>query len=72
VVTIGQSATARAYAETIGANGSCTCTTSKRSRANAREIRVIDRGVSTMFDSEPFAGTITDRPTGMTYSGGRS
>ena len=29
-----------------------------------------ERGLSTMFGSEPFAGTITDRPTGITFGGG--
>ena len=33
-------------------------------------MRLIERGESTMFGSDPFAGTTTERPTGIT-SGGR-
>ena len=32
-------------------------------------MRPIERGESTMFGSEPFAGTTTERPTGMIPSG---
>src|SRR5438045_9414559 len=35
-------------------------------------MRKIERGLRTMFGSEPFAGTITERPTGMTSCGGTS
>ena len=31
--------------------------------------RPIDRGESTMFGSDPFAGTTTERPTGMIPAG---
>ena len=34
-------------------------------RRSARRMRAIERGESTMFGSEPFAGTTTERPTGM-------
>ena len=33
-------------------------------------MRKNERGLRTMFGSEPFAGTITDRPTGITFAGG--
>ena len=33
--------------------------------------RATDDGLRTMFGSDPFAGTITDRPTGSTSGGGR-
>ena len=53
-----------------GVIGSCRWSTSNRSRSSTRRTRKIDRGLSTMFGSEPFAGTITDRPTGITFAGG--
>jgi hypothetical protein len=34
-------------------------------------MRTIDCGLRMMFGSEAFAGTITERPTEITYSGGR-
>jgi hypothetical protein len=40
--------------------------TSKRSSAKIRRIRSIAGGERMMFGSEAFAGTITDRPTGIT------
>ncbi len=66
VVTSGASARVSAYAETSGANGSWTWMTSKRSRSKARAMRRIDCGVMTMFESDPFAGTMTERPMGIT------
>ena len=45
--------------------------TSKRSRFSAPWTRGIAEGLSTMFGSAPFAGTITERPTGITSAGGR-
>ena len=53
-----------------GVIGSCRWRTSKRSRSSVRWMRKYARGESTMFGSEPFAGTITERPTGMTFAGG--
>ena len=53
-----------------GVIGSWRCSTSKRSRSSTRRTRKIDLGLRTMLGSEPFAGTITDRPTGMTFAGG--
>ena len=35
-----------------------------------RRIRRIERGLRMMFGSEPLAGTITERPTGITSGGG--
>jgi hypothetical protein len=66
VATTGHSATASAKAERIGASGSCTWTTSKRSRARMRLMRSIAGGERTMLGREAFAGTITERPTGTT------
>ena len=53
-----------------GVIGSWRWSTSNCSRSRTRRIRKIERGLSTMFGSEPFAGTITDRPTGITFAGG--
>ena len=53
-----------------GVMGSCRWSTSKRSRSSAARTRKIERGLRTMFGSEPFAGTITERPTGITSGGG--
>ena len=39
---------------------------------STRDTRPMVRGESTMFGSVPFAGTITERPTGMTSGGGVS
>ena len=33
-------------------------------------MRKTDRGLRMMFGSEPFAGTITERPIGITSGGG--
>ena len=33
-------------------------------------MRKTERGESTMFGSEPFAGTMTERPTAITFGGG--
>ena len=51
-------------------SGSWRCKTSNRSRSSTRLTRKNDRGLRTMLGSEPFAGTITDRPTGITLAGG--
>src|SRR5580765_1505743 len=72
VPTIGPRQSATAATAIAGVIGSWTCSTSKRSRASARLTRGIVRGESTMFGSVPFAGTITERPTGMISGGGRS
>ena len=53
-----------------GVIGSWRWRTSNRSRSSTRLIRKNDRGLSTMFGSDPFAGTITDLPTGITFAGG--
>ena len=66
VATIGHGAVASANAERIGAYGSWTWTTSKRSRSQIRRMRTIDCGLRMMFGSEALAGTITERPTGIT------
>ena len=71
VTTTGQGAEASANAERIGAYGSWTWTTSKRSRSQILRMRTIDCGVRMMLGSDAFAGTMTERPTGITYSGGR-
>ncbi len=71
VTTIGHGADASANGESTGASGSWTCTTSKRSFSQIRRIRSIDCGLRMRFGRDAFAGTITDRPTGSTYSGGR-
>ena len=72
VATTGTCASARAATQIAGVIGSCRCRTSNRSRSSARETRRTLRGDKTMFGSVPFAGTITDRPTGMTSGGGVS
>ena len=41
-----------------------------RIRSSTRRMRRIDRGLRMMFGSEPFAGTITERPIGITSGGG--
>ena len=38
--------------------------------SSTRRMRRIDRGLRMMFGSEPFAGTITERPIGITSGGG--
>jgi len=70
VATTGVLANARVATQIAGVIGSCTCSTSKRSRASTLRMRVTDEGLRTMLGSEPFAGTMTERPTGMTSSGG--
>ena len=70
VATIGQRARMSAVRQIVGVIGSCRWMTSKRSRSSARVMRKKERGESTMFGSEPFAGTMTERPTGITFGGG--
>ena len=70
VATAGHSANASVATQIVGVNGSCRWTRSNRSVRSASRVRRIERGESTMFGNEPFAGTTTERPTGM-ISGGR-
>jgi hypothetical protein len=70
VATTGQDASASAAMQIAGVIGSCRWRTSKRSSSSTDRIRRTARGLRTMFGSEPFAGTITDRPTGRTFGGG--
>src|SRR6187200_2410432 len=70
VVTIGSVASARTATQIAGVMGSWRWSTSNRSRSRTRRMRKNERGLRTMLGSEPFAGTITDRPTGITFSGG--
>ncbi len=44
--------------------------TSNCSRSSASRIRKIERGLRMMFGRLPFAGTITERPIGITSGGG--
>ena len=53
-----------------GVIGSWRCNTSKRSCSSTRLIRKIARGLMMTFGSEPFAGTITERPIAITFAGG--
>ena len=71
MATIGHGAVASANTERIGAYGSWTWTTSNCSRSQIRRMRTIDCGLRMRLGSEALAGTITERPTGITYSGGR-
>ena len=71
VATIGHRAKASTAVQIAGVIGSCRCSTSKRSRSRIRLIRTTDDGLRTMLGSDPFAGTMTDRPTGSTSGGGR-
>ena len=71
VETIGHRAIASTAMQIAGVIGSCRCRTSKRSRSRIRLIRATEDGLSTMFGRLPFAGTITERPTGRTSGGGR-
>ena len=64
VATIGSVASERTAMQIAGVIGSWRCSTSNRSRARTRRIRKTARGLSEMFGSDPFAGTITERPTG--------
>ena len=70
MATTGQRANESAATQIAGVMGSCRCRTSKRSRSSTRFILGTVRGLSARFGSEPFAGTITDRPTGITSGGG--
>ena len=70
VATIGAVAIASTEMQVTGVIGSCRWSTSKRSRSSTRLIRKIARGLRMMFGSEPFAGTITERPIGITFAGG--
>ncbi len=54
----------------IGVIGSCRWRTSNCSRSSACACAEIERGLRMMFGSEPFAGTITERPIGITSGGG--
>jgi hypothetical protein len=54
----------------VGVIGSCRWRTSNCSRASTRLIRRTERGLRMMFGSDPFAGTITERPIGITSGGG--
>ena len=65
VATIGHCASASVATQIAGVIGSCRWTTSKRSSRSTSRTRRIARGERTMFGSEPFAGTTTERPTGM-------
>ena len=56
--------------QVTGVIGSCRWRTSKRSRSSTRLMRNSVRGLRMMFGSEPFAGTITERPIGITSAGG--
>ena len=67
---MGHRASASTATQIAGVIGSCRCSTSKRSFSSARLTRPTVRGLRTMFGSAPFAGTITDRPTGITSGGG--
>ena len=68
--TIGAVQIASVAMHGVGVIGSCRWTTSKRSRASACLIRKNERGLRMMFGSVPFAGTITERPIGITSGGG--
>jgi hypothetical protein len=70
VPTIGAVDIASVAMHGVGVIGSCRCMTSKRSRSSACLIRKTERGLRMMFGSDPFAGTITDRPIGITSGGG--
>ena len=54
----------------VGVIGSWRWITSNCSRSSASRIRKIERGLRMMFGSVPFAGTITERPIGITSGGG--
>ena len=69
VATIGQRAYEIAATHTAGVIGSCAWMTSNCSWSRMRFTRPMLRGERTMFGSDPFAGTTTDRPTGMIPSG---
>ena len=73
VATIGHFATASVETQIAGVIGSCMCRTSNCSSAKIRFSRKKRhlRGEHKV-GSEPFAGTITVRPTGITSGGGSS
>ena len=70
VATTGHRATASADTQIAGVIGSCRWRTSNRSSAKTRFSLKGTVGLRQMFGSEPFAGTITVRPTGITSGGG--
>ena len=70
MATSGHFASASAATHGVGVIGSCRWSRSKRSVSSTRLIRKIERGLRMMFGSDPFAGTITDRPIGITSGGG--
>ena len=70
VPTIGPSQNASAAMHGVGVIGSCRWSRSNPPFASTRLIRKIERGLRMMFGSEPFAGTITERPIGITSGGG--
>ena len=70
MATIGEVAIASAAMQVTGVIGSWRWRTSNCSRSSTRLIRTIARGLRMMFGSEPFAGTITERPIGITFAGG--
>ena len=72
VATSGHLASASVATQGVGVIGSCRWSRSKRSVSSTRLIRKIERGLRMMFGSDPFAGTITDRPIGITSGGGSS
>ena len=72
VATTGHRATASADTQIAGVIGSCMWRTSKRSSAKTRFSLKGTVGLRQRFGSEPLAGTITVRPTGMTSGGGSS
>src|SRR5438876_7801826 len=71
VATIGVRASASTAVQIAGVIGSWRWRTSNRSRSRIRLTRSTEDGLRTMFGRVPFAGTITDRPTGRTSGGGR-
>ena len=70
VATSGHFASASVATQGVGVIGSCRWSRSKRSVSSTRLIRKIERGLRMMFGSDPFAGTITERPIGITSGGG--
>ena len=70
VATIGAVHIASVAMHGVGVIGSCRWTTSKRSRSSAARVRNTERGLRMMFGRVPFAGTITERPIGITSGGG--
>jgi hypothetical protein len=66
VATVGHGAVSSAKTDSTGAKGSCTWTTSKRSSSHTRRMRSIACGLRMRLGSEALAGTMTERPTGIT------